>query len=276
MGFVRGAGESIGGFVGGLTGATQAAEGATRAAETQAAAGREAIEAQIASAGRAQEFFQPFEGVSERGVEASQFLADPQAQFDFLQNNPLFNLALENANQRTLQSASAGRRLSFGDTLQQLSNNVLLSAQPLIDRQRQDVTNLLNFGTNVAGSRANIEQGLGTNVSNLTTDIGASVAAGQVGAANAQAQGFQNALTAGLTAAQFSDQRLKTNKRLIEKRGDFNWWSWDWNKMAGELFGLFGSSEGVMAHEVIKLRPDAVVKVDGMYKVNYEALGYGT
>lgn len=187
------------GFIRQLTG-KDAAKAAERGAETQAEAGLVAIEEQRAAAGRAQEFLSPFAGAAERGVEASQFLADPQAQFDFLQENPLFNLALENANQSTLQQASAGGRLSFGDTLQQLSNNVLLSASPLIDRQRQDVTNLLNLGTGIATSQANIETGLGANVGNLTTDIGAVRAGGRVGAANARASGTQNLLNLLLTA----------------------------------------------------------------------------
>ena len=138
-GFVSGVTDFVGDVVGGITGSTQAAEAGQEAAQTQAAAGREAIVAQQEAAQRGQAFFEPFSGASERGIEASSFLADPQAQFDFLQSNPLFKLALENANEQTQQRASAGRRLSFGDTLQQFSNNVLLSASPLIDRQRQDV-----------------------------------------------------------------------------------------------------------------------------------------
>lgn len=185
------------GFVRKVTGVADQSRAARAAAETQATSGFEAIEAQEAAAGRAQGFFEPFAGIAERGVEESSFLADPQAQFDFLQNNPLFNLALENANQRTLQTASANKRLSFGDTLQQLSNNVLLSASPLIDRQRQDVGNLLNLGVGVAGSQANIETGLGANTSGLITDIGSATSAGQIARGGAKAQGFKNLIDIG-------------------------------------------------------------------------------
>lgn len=250
----------------------QAAEVARSAAETQALAGQEALGLEREGRAQAQQFFEPFAGAAERGLEASGFLADPQAQFDFLQNNPLFQLALENANQRTRQSASASRRLSFGDTLQQLSNNVLLSASPLIDRQRQDVTNLLQFGGDIAGSQANIAIGEAANLGRLTTDIGATRAGGEVGAANALAQGGQNLLSTGLGIAglAFSDERLKTNRKFIGKKGVHSWWSWDWNELAGKLFGLFGHSEGVMSREVIKINPSAVILDDsGFYKVNY-------
>lgn len=189
-GFIEDVGSGLSNVLGTITGTRQAATAGRRAARTQAEAGQEAIVAQQEAAVRGQEFFEPFAGAAERGIEASQFLGDPQAQFDFLQSNPLFQLALENANQRTQQQASAGRRLSFGDTLQQLSNNVLLSAQPLIDRQRQDVAGLFDVGVNIAGSRANIEQGLGTNVSNLLTQIGNVTAGGQIASGQQAARTF--------------------------------------------------------------------------------------
>lgn len=185
------------GFVRNLTGST-AAKAARQAGDVQAAAGREAIEATEAAAQRAQQFLTPFEPLIQRGIEGASFLGDPQAQFDFLQGNPLFQAALENANQQTLQQAAARGRLSAGDTLQQLSQNVLLSAQPLITQQRQDVGNLLNVASGLSQTRGNIEIGQGTNVGNLLTDIGAAQAGGLVGAANARTQGAQGLLGAGL------------------------------------------------------------------------------
>ena len=190
----------IGGAVIGGVASHQAgkrAAGASRdASKAQIRASEEAAAETRAAAERAQGFFEPFAGAAQRGVDESGFLADPQAQFDFLQSNPVFNLALENANQRTEQSASANRRLSFGDTLQQLSNNVLLQSAPLIDRQREDVTNLLRFGGDIATSQANIETGQTARVGEFTTSAAAADAAGIVGSANAR-----NAGTAGITQA---------------------------------------------------------------------------
>ena len=174
----------------------EAARASRHAAEAQVQAGEEAIADQRAATERAQGFFQPFSGIAEQGVEGSSFLTDPQERFDFLQSNPLFQASLENANKQTMQQASAGRRLSFGDTLQQLSNNVLLSASPLLATQDRNLTNLLTFGGDIATSQANIETGQAARVGGLTTDIGAANAAGLVGAANAQ-----NAGTAGITQA---------------------------------------------------------------------------
>ena len=71
--------------------------------------GKDAEEASIA-AGQIQQqagigasaLFDPFQGLGAQGVEQAGFLTDPQAQFDFLQSNPLFQSALDNANQQTL------------------------------------------------------------------------------------------------------------------------------------------------------------------------------
>ena len=269
MGFVRDGGLDVLGL-----GGSQAAKAATAAAETQAQSGREAIAEERAARAQAQTFFEPFAGVAETGLEKASFLGDPQAQFDFLESNPLFQLALDNANQQTLQRSAAGGRLSAGDTLQDLSNNVLLSASPLIDRQRQDVTNLLNLGTGITESQANIAIGQGANVGNLLTDIGAAQAAGGVGAANAITAGNQNLASLGVGAlAAFSDERLKTNTRVVGKYKDHNWFSWDWNELAGKLFNLHGSSQGVIAQEAKLINPEAVIMdSSGFYKVKYGEL----
>ena len=207
MGFVRdntgidlsnpfGARDTIEGAIDDLTGKT-AGDAAANAASVQAAAGQSAIQAEQEAAARAQGFFDPLGGLAQQGADQSGFLTDPQAQFDFLQGNPLFKLALENANQGTLASAAAGGRLSAGDTLQDLSNNVLLSASPLISGQKQSIQNLLGLGSGIAGSRANIETGLGARTGGLLTDIGAARAGGLVGEANARAAGTQGIVQLG-------------------------------------------------------------------------------
>ena len=251
------------------------AAAAKDAADQQEQAAIAAMQLEREGRADAQKFFKPFAGAARRGVRESGFLANPQAQFKYLQNNPLFKLALDNANRQTNQSAAASGRLNAGDTLSQLSNNVLLSASPLIDRQREDVNNLLNFGAGIAGARGNLAIGEATNLGGLTTDVGNVQAAGTVGAANAQAQGGQNLLSTGLGIAGLfaSDERLKTNKKKIGEKNGYDWYSWDWNEIAGEIMGLFGSSEGVMAQEVIKTNPNAVVLDNtGYYKVNYGVL----
>lgn len=182
-----------------LTGRT-AADAARESAGIQAAAGQQAIGTVGEAAARAQGFLSPFEQVGQQGLSQAGFLGDPNAQFDFLQNNPLFQQSLDLRDRNTAAAAASGGRLSAGDTALQFGNNLLLSAQPLLDRQRQDIFGQLNFGSGIAGQQAGIEQGLGSNIANLQTGIGATQAGGIVGAANARQAGTTNLLNTALMA----------------------------------------------------------------------------
>lgn len=194
MGFVKNT-------IGNITGSAPA-KAAGQAAAQQQASTREAIAAREASAERAQEFLSPFGAPGEQGLEQAGFLTDPQQQFEFLQSNPLFGLALEQAQTGTQKLAAARGRLSAGDTLADLSRNVLLQASPLIGEQKRSIAGLLDFGRGIAGQQANVEIGAGSQIAPLLQDIGNIQAAGTIGAANARAQGTQNLInlaTAGAT-----------------------------------------------------------------------------
>jgi len=149
-------------------------------------AAQEAAQTQAGFAEQAQGLFDPFQQIGQQGVEQAGFLTDPQAQFDFLQSNPLFQSALQNANTQTNKLAAARGRLSAGDTLEQLSQNTLLAASPLIQQQKQSIGDLLNIGQTTAASQGN-----------LLTGQGAALAGGIVGGQNARAGGVNNLLNLG-------------------------------------------------------------------------------
>lgn len=247
---------------------------ARRSANIQAAAGEDAIQRLEQGTQEAQGYLSPFQGLIDKSVGAASFLANPQEQFNFLQDNPLFQMSLDEAGRQTKGIAAASGRLSAGDTLQQLANNVLLTSSPLIDRQRQDIGNLLNMGTGLARTQGNLALGEATGVGNLMTDVGAVRGAGEVGQANALAKGTENLLNLATTAYGMSDSRLKENITNQGQRNGHDWHEWDWNKEAGSRYGLYGREEGVMAHKVKETRPDCVkVDADGFMSVDYEKLG---
>lgn len=237
------------------------------------AAGK-AADAQVLGAQEASALFDPFKGIGQQGLAQSNFLTDPNAQFDFLQNNPLFQLGLDNANTQTMQSAAARGRLSAGDTLQQLNNNALLAASPLIQGQKQSIGDLLNFGLTSAANQGN-----------LRTGQAAAQAGGIVGQANARGQSAQGiaglggqGLGSGIGAALggliFSDPQLKDNIVKTGVENGHNTYTWSWNDKANEL-GLHGTSYGVMADEVKLKNPEAVVvgSNTGYMMVDYKAIG---
>ncbi len=179
-----------------LTGKT-AANAAIQGSEIQSAANIEAAGQAGIAGTQAGALFDPLQQVGQQGIEQAGFLTDPKAQFDFLQNNPLFQLGLDNANTQTNQFAAARGRLSAGDTLQQLNQNALLTASPLIAQQKQSIGQLLGIGQNTAANQANIIQGTAANQGNLLTGAAAAEAAGLTGAANARGAGAANILNIG-------------------------------------------------------------------------------
>lgn len=250
------------------------AKEASQSAEAQELAAIEEAKTEIRRAAEeGQAFLEPFGSLGVQGVKQAGFLTDPQAQFDFLQNNPLFNLQLQNLNQQTGRSAASRGRLSAGDTLQEITNNALLASQPLIQGQKQSISDVLNFGSGIARAQSNTALGLGSDVSNLIQNRGDVLAGGIAGRNEIQSQATanQNQLAAQLFTS-FSDPKLKENKKNIGFKNGFNIWSWDWNSTAKDL-GLFGSSIGVMADEVLLKEPEAISYEKGFMKVNYGMIG---
>ena len=70
-----------------------------------------------------------------------------------------------------------------------------------------------------------------------------------------------------------SDQRLKENIKAIGKsENGHNLYAWDWNDKAKEL-GVNDPTIGVLAQEVKKYMPEAVITDEnGYYRVNYGVL----
>ena len=63
---------------------------------------------------------------------------------------------------------------------------------------------------------------------------------------------------------------LKTNiKKVGELEPGIGWYTWDWNDKAKELGIDAEPTEGVLAQEVLEVKPDAVVVKDGYYAVDY-------
>jgi len=201
------------GFVRDITGKT-AANAAKKGGEIQSEAGRDAAGNVVIAGQQAGSLLDPYAQLGQQGVQQAGFLTDPQAQFDFLQNNPLFQMGLDNANTQTNQFAAARGRLSSGDTLQQLNQNALLTASPLIAQQKQSIGDLLSIGQNTALNQGNILQGTAANQGNLLTGAAAAQSAGLIGAANARAQGANNMLNLGGAIAGSGPGQAVINKGL--------------------------------------------------------------
>lgn len=110
--------------------------------------------------------------------------------------------------------------------------------------------------SNVAGNDTTTQQGTVLSDGTTTTVKNPSLLQG-IG---------QGAESAAALMALFSDRRLKRNIKFLEKRGDLNWYSYNY---------VWGGprQEGVMADEVKKIKPEAVLRHDsGFLMVNYGSI----
>lgn len=264
----------MGGFVGkltdavGLTDIEGQQDAAKDAAKAQAQSGQQSIAFQRESRDLARSDLQPFRQLGQSNIEALQNLLTPTGQYDYLQNNPLFKAALDNANRATLNNQAARGKLGSGDTLSALSNNTLLAAQPLLGQQQNALFNAVNLGQSSAAGQANTALTSGANIGNTLTDIGNAKAAGIIGAGNAYSQQMQGLINAGAQlggAAMMSDIRMKRNIRRIGSHGDYPVYRYQY---------VFSDDwyEGVMAQDVEKINPGAVVTVNGIKYVKYAEL----
>ena len=74
----------------------------------------------------------------------------------------------------------------------------------------------------------------------------------------------------GAVGSMFSDSELKTNiKKVTDVEPNIGWYTWEWNEKAKELGIDAEPTEGVLAQEVLEVKPDAVVVKDGYYAVDY-------
>jgi hypothetical protein len=72
----------------------------------------------------------------------------------------------------------------------------------------------------------------------------------------------------------FSDVRLKENIELIDTKDGINIYKWDWNEAAKNLGAPSGPSVGVLAQEMLSVRPNAVAldERSGYLMVNYDKI----
>ena len=67
-----------------------------------------------------------------------------------------------------------------------------------------------------------------------------------------------------------SDVDLKTNiKKVGELEPNIGWYTWDWNDKAKEIGIDAEPTEGVLAQELLEVKPDAVMVKNGYYAVDY-------
>ena len=214
---------------------------------------------------------QPFIDIGTRAIpQFNQFVDDPTGA-DFLEGNPLFQAAVDNANRATMNVAAAGGRVNSGGVIDELFKNYLAIGDDFVNSAFRRAAVPVEIGQNAASFT-------GTNVSNSITREGAARAAGSIATQNARNQGASNLLNLGTRIFGLfgggsgtpppstgggwpSDMRLKENLELVgEAKGlpvyEFNY------------IGEEARYIGYLAQDVEKVDPDHVLEINGYLAVS--------
>lgn len=251
------------GIIGDIFGGDDAADAATQGAQISAGAQREALE-----------YLKEREKIPQQFREGALNVlgglyglggTNPQEALAKITGSAAYKnvLSARNAGEEAiLRTAGATGGLRSGNTID-------ATARYAGDLQREAFSQGLQGLTGLASLPSNANA-----IAQGTANIGNTLAQGQIAAGQAQQAATGAGLSAliGGAALAFSDARLKNNVKPAGKRNGLPWYTWTWNDEAKAL-GLFGDDEGVMAHEVAELKPEAVRVVNNYLTVDYSALG---
>lgn len=192
LGFLVGgpAGAAIGAGIGGsIGGANIAGEAAEQAAATQAAGIDRATEIQLQLAEQRREDFAPFQ---ELGTGKIQDLLNIVSGTADIQETPGFRFRQEESQRAIDRAAAAGGHFGSSGALTTLAREASRTAGEEQERQFGRLLDLVNIGrgaTTTAGAQAGQSA---TNLANLATGRGQTVAGGQLAAGEQRASTFSN------------------------------------------------------------------------------------
>lgn len=265
-----------------------AAKGSKRAADAQLEGTYAGIHAQKNALKKIRADLAPFRGAGVKQLQGLENLVlDPNAQLDFIQNNPFFNALAGDATNRLMNIQAASGRLGTGDTPAALQNQLLLLGNDLLQQSIGNRFNIATMGQNAAAQTGAMTQNSANSISNLITGGANAQAAGHVGAANARAAGTNNLINAGagaglgamgafgssvgagagsLIGLLLSDSRFKTDVEVLGRL--------DCGIPVCSFRYIFNPQKmiGVMAQDVEKVIPGAVLDVFDVKYVDYAEL----
>lgn len=281
----------MGGFVSkvtdglGLTNYGDQAKATRRATDQQLAATQAQIKYQEGAEKRATQRLQPFVELGTSNILGMQGLLTPGGQMDYLQSNPMFQAAVQNAADQTKGAAASTGKFGSGGLVNQLFQNYLGQGEQFIGNQFNRLANTVGMGQASAAGQAANSLNAANNITGILGNQGDIRSAGTMANQNIQNQALGGGMQmlqgglmgsgllgggglagggmagAGLGALMFSDERLKEAiERVGETDDGIPIYKWRYK-------GETQMHVGPMAQDVEKVKPDAVLTHESGYKI---------
>ena len=189
-------GDAIGSVIGGITGASQQANGAQQAANTQASAAERAIaeqrEARLSNEQRQDPFVQA--GTSALAQQMSLIglngTTQQQDALNALLSGPEYTTGVRQGEQAILQNAAATGGLRGGNTQNSLANFRSDLLNSVLTNQYNRLGGLTSLGQNASAGVGNAGIATASNIGDLLQQQGAAIAGGQIARGNVVANNF--------------------------------------------------------------------------------------
>lgn len=269
-------------LIGDLSGKPQQ-QAAAEAAKLQYQATLAGIEAQKEALAQQRTDLAPFRNLTNQAA-LNKFYGMGVGRPDYSYNpntDRLLNNALNRTTRAVMDAQAAKGKLGSGSTLTSLTEAmapIYMNREQQVFENRYNANNqqynqlaqMIGMSQNAAAGQGAATANATNNITDLTTQGANAQAAGQIGAANAQAQGTNNMLgLAAMAASFFSDERLKEDVKRVGKMDDGTP-IYTYKYKDGDP----RTHMGVMAQEARKKHPDAVKRdpLTNMLMVNYSRL----
>ena len=190
----------IGNAVGSLTGASQQADAAESAANTQASAAKAGIAEQRRQYDQIVAMMKPYVTTGTTALTSQSNLlglngdSSQQAAIDNIKNSSAYTTALQQGENSILQNASATGGLRGGNTQSALSQYSPQLLNQMVQQQYSNLSGLSSLGQSSAALQANAGQNTASSISNLLQQQGSAIAGGQIAQGNATQSGINSAL----------------------------------------------------------------------------------
>lgn len=155
---------------------------------------------------QANQMLQPYVDLGASQIEPLQGLLTTQGQMDYLNNNPMFQAAIDNSNRAIAARAAAGGKVNAGGTTNQLFQNYLAQGNDFINSQYNRLAPIVSLGNNNTMTQAGNTIDLGNNIANIFGNQGNIRSSGIMGMQNIKNQAVQsgtNAIMGGLYGGGF-------------------------------------------------------------------------